>query len=181
MPRAGALNRGQGNSLISKLDGAIAKLDQGNTNAAINKRQAFINQVNAFINGGNLTLDEGQPLIDAVNEVIDNLNGWNGKRMVTEDVKLPDSYTLYNNYPNPFNPITTLQYDLPENNFVRITIYDLMGREVRTLINKNQDAGFKSVIWNATNNQGKPVSAGVYLYQIRAGAFVQTNKMVLLK
>jgi flagellar hook assembly protein FlgD len=56
-----------------------------------------------------------------------------------------------------------------------------MGREVKSLINQTQDAGFKSVLWNATNDYGKPVSAGVYLYQIQADEFVQTKKMVLLK
>ncbi len=94
---------------------------------------------------------------------------------------IPIAYTLHQNYPNPFNPITTLRYDLPENSLVNIIIYDLLGRQVKSLINQTQDAGFKSVLWNATNNQGKPVSAGVYLYQIRAGDFIQTKKMVLLK
>ncbi|MDP7558891.1 MAG: FlgD immunoglobulin-like domain containing protein, partial [Candidatus Marinimicrobia bacterium] len=93
----------------------------------------------------------------------------------------PVEFKVYNNYPNPFNPVTTLRYDLPENSFVNITIYNLLGREVRTLVNHNQDAGFKSVIWNATNNQGNPVSAGLYLYQIRAGRYVHTGKMLLLK
>jgi len=64
---------------------------------------------------------------------------------------------------------------------VNIIIYDLLGRQVRTLINQTQDAGYRSVIWNATNDHGKPVSAGVYLYKIQAGEFVQTKKMVLLK
>ena len=79
------------------------------------------------------------------------------------------------------NPITTLRYDLPEDAVVNITIYDIMGREIRTLVNSTQNAGFKSVIWNATNDYGKPVSAGIYLYQIHTGEFVQTKKMVLLK
>jgi hypothetical protein len=100
---------------------------------------------------------------------------------VDESNQLPFSYVLHQNYPNPFNPITTLRYDLPEDAVVNITIYDIMGREIRTLVNSTQDAGFKSVIWNATNDYGKPVSAGVYLYQIQAGEFVQTKKMVLLK
>ena len=94
---------------------------------------------------------------------------------------LPEVYALHQNYPNPFNPITTLRYDLPEQANVNIIIYDMLGRQVKTLINQTQDAGFKSVIWNATNDYGKPVSAGVYLYQIQAGEFVQTRKMVLLK
>ena len=94
---------------------------------------------------------------------------------------IPISYTLYQNYPNPFNPITTLRYGLPVQAQVTITIYDLMGKEVTQLVNTTQDAGFRSVEWNATDMHGKPVSAGVYLYQIRAGEFVQTRKMVLLK
>jgi hypothetical protein len=94
---------------------------------------------------------------------------------------IPEVFALHQNYPNPFNPITTLRYDLPEQSMVNIIIYDIMGREVKSLINQTQDAGFKSVIWNATNDYGKPVSAGVYLYQIQAGEFVQTKKMVLLK
>jgi len=97
------------------------------------------------------------------------------------DDLIPTSFVLHQNYPNPFNPITTLHYDLPEQSNVNIIIYDIMGRELKTLVNTTQDAGFKSVIWDATNNQGNPVSAGVYLYQIQVGEFVQTKKMVLLK
>ena len=97
------------------------------------------------------------------------------------DETLPITYNLQNAYPNPFNPITTLRYDLPEQATVNIIIYDMLGREIKTLVNTTQNAGFKSVIWNATNDYGKPVSAGVYLYKIQAGEFVQTKKMVLLK
>jgi hypothetical protein len=98
-----------------------------------------------------------------------------------DDETIPDVYALQQNYPNPFNPITTLRYDLPEQANVNIIIYDMLGRQVKSLINQTQDAGFKSVIWNATNDYGKPVSAGVYLCQIRASDYVQTKKMVLLK
>jgi len=94
---------------------------------------------------------------------------------------LPMGCTLHQNYPNPFNPITSLRYDLPEQAQVTLTVYDLMGREVTQLVNSVQDAGYRSVQWDATDMHGKPVSAGVYLYQIRAGEFVQTRKMVLLK
>ena len=64
---------------------------------------------------------------------------------------------------------------------VNITIYDMMGRQIRTLINNQQTAGYKSIFWNATNDNGSPVSAGLYLYTIQAGEFRQTKKMVLLK
>jgi len=97
------------------------------------------------------------------------------------DETLPIAYNLYNAYPNPFNPVTTLRYDLPEDAVVNITIYDMMGRVVSNLVSSQQNAGYKSIQWNATNNQGQPVSAGLYLYTIQAGEFRQTKKMVLLK
>jgi hypothetical protein len=97
------------------------------------------------------------------------------------DETLPITYNLYNAYPNPFNPVTMLQYDLPEDGFVNITIYDLMGRKVKTLVNSSQIAGYKSIQWNATNITGQPVTAGLYLYTIQAGDYTQTKKMVLLK
>ncbi len=99
---------------------------------------------------------------------------------VTDDVS-PKVFALHQNYPNPFNPITSFRYELPKQSHVTIVIYDMLGREVMTLVNTTEDAGFKSVQWDATDSFGKPVSAGVYLYQIKAGDFRQTKKMVLLK
>ena len=93
----------------------------------------------------------------------------------------PTEFNLKNSFPNPFNPVTTLRYDLPEDSPVNITIYDLVGRVVKTLINDQQTAGYKSIQWNATNDADSPVSAGIYLYMIHAGNFRQTKKMVLLK
>jgi len=97
------------------------------------------------------------------------------------DEILPITYNLYNAYPNPFNPVTTLRYNLPEDGLVNITIYDIMGRQISNLVSSQQNAGYKSIQWNATNNAGQPVSAGLYLYTIQAGEFRQTKKMVLLK
>ena len=93
----------------------------------------------------------------------------------------PEVFSLHQNYPNPFNPVTKLRYDLPENVHVNITIYDMLGREVKILINQTQNSGYRSIIWDATNDYGKPVSAGIYLYQIQAGEYMRTKKMVLLK
>ena len=98
-----------------------------------------------------------------------------------EHMLIPNQIILHQNYPNPFNPVTTLRYELPENGMVNITIYDMLGRQVKTLVNQAQDAGYRSVVWDATNDYGKPVSAGIYLYQIQAGEYMQTRKMVLLK
>jgi len=94
---------------------------------------------------------------------------------------VPISYNLYNAYPNPFNPVTTLRYDLPKDELVTITIYDLLGNVVDNLVNGNQSSGYRSVQWNGTNDQGQSVSAGVYLYSIEVGEFRQTKKMILLK
>jgi len=94
---------------------------------------------------------------------------------------IPEVFALHQNYPNPFNPTTQIKYDLPEDALVSINIYDLMGRSIKSLVNSNQSAGYRSIQWNATNNLGEPVSAGMYIYMIQAGEFRQTKKMVLLK
>ena len=102
--------------------------------------------------------------------------------MNTHDLTyLPDKHSLHQNYPNPLNPETIIPYGLAENIFVNITIYDLLGRQVKILVNQVQNAGFNSIQWNATNDYGEPVSAGIYLYQIKAGTFYQTRKMALLR
>ena len=104
-----------------------------------------------------------------------------GGLSINDNIVIPSRYTLHQNYPNPFNPVTTLRYELPVNGFVNIVVYDMLGRQVRTIINQAQNAGYKSVIWDATNDYGKPVTAGIYIYQIQAVGFIQTKKMVLLK
>ena len=93
----------------------------------------------------------------------------------------PIEFALQQNYPNPFNPVTKLRYTIPKKSHVEIIIYDMLGRQVKTLINQTQDAGYRSVTWDATNDYGKPMSAGIYLYQIQVGEYKQTKKMILLK
>ncbi|MBU1854055.1 MAG: T9SS type A sorting domain-containing protein, partial [Candidatus Omnitrophica bacterium] len=94
---------------------------------------------------------------------------------------LPKSFALHQNYPNPFNPITTIKYDLPKEAHVKIMIYDVMGREVRTLVNARQQAGYQVIQWNAMDNSGKHVSSGYYIYVMQADNFHKTQKMILLK
>ena len=106
---------------------------------------------------------------------------WNTLDIYGQESLSVTDYKVHNNYPNPFNPVTTLRYDLPEDLFVSITVYDMLGNVVSNLVNKDENSGYKSVQWNATNDKGQPVSAGVYLYTIQGGDFRQTRKMVLLK
>ena len=94
---------------------------------------------------------------------------------------LPDAFRLLQNYPNPFNPETTIRYDLPQSSRVSLIIYDLMGRKVRTLVNAEQQPGYKRVIWDATDDMGRQVSSGIYIYRITAGKMTLSSKMVLLR
>ena len=100
---------------------------------------------------------------------------------IQNEADKPSGYSLLQNYPNPFNPVTKLRYDLPENSHVNITIYDMLGRAVKTMMNQHQNAGHRSIIWDGTNDYDNTVSTGIYLYQIQAGAYTRTKKMVFLK
>jgi hypothetical protein len=99
----------------------------------------------------------------------------------TEGEGIPTAFALHENYPNPFNPTTTLRFDLPEVSDVTVTIFNMLGQRVRTFNMNDTPAGYHSIKWNATNDYGEQVGAGVYLYQLRAKQFVKTRKMVLLK
>ena len=90
-------------------------------------------------------------------------------------------YKLYPAYPNPFNPITTLRYYLRKDSYVKITIYDARGRKINNFIEATQNAGYKSFQWDAINNAGKSVPAGVYFYTLEVDNYKQTKKMILLK
>jgi hypothetical protein len=94
---------------------------------------------------------------------------------------LPSSYSLDQNYPNPFNPSTMINYTLPKAGNVQIKIFDSLGREVRSLINEEKNAGKYNVMWDAKDNYGRKISSGIYFYTITSGDFVQTKKMVLMK
>jgi hypothetical protein len=99
----------------------------------------------------------------------------------TSNSTSPYNFTLSQNYPNPFNPSTIIAYAIPSTEKVVIKVYDLMGREIRSLINEEKSAGNYSVEWNGRNNNGLMVPSGVYLYRITAGNINLTKKMMLLK
>ena len=98
-----------------------------------------------------------------------------------EKQSLPTQYRLHENYPNPFNPTTTLSFTLPSSAHATITIYDMLGREVKTLVNQEYLAGTHSVQWNGTNNLNNAVASGIYFYRLSTPHFTQTKSMVLLK
>jgi hypothetical protein len=99
-----------------------------------------------------------------------------------DNLKTPKEYNLGNNYPNPFNPTTRINYSLPKNSNIKLIIYDLLGNKVKTLLDdKYHSAGFSSIEWSGTNKFGAMASSGVYFYTLKAGSFYQTKKMILIK
>ncbi len=97
----------------------------------------------------------------------------------TEDTPLV--FSLSQNAPNPFNPETIISYSLPQSEQVKLVIYNVLGQEIRTLVNAFKPAGRYRVVWNSRDDFGRLVSSGVYFYQITAGEFTNTRKMLILK
>jgi hypothetical protein len=98
-----------------------------------------------------------------------------------EAKEVPPTSTLLENYPNPFNPTTTIRYALSADSHVTLRIYNMLGQLVTTLVDEPQTAGYKSVIWNGRNESGAAVSSGIYVYTMNAGAATTTKRMLLVK
>ena len=154
---------GDSGIILKTTDGGLTWAPQtSGVNSNLNAIQ-FVDVNNGWVVGNNGTIlntDQG-----GVTSVVENR-----LRM------LPSGFALFQNYPNPFNPATHISYTLTKASFVTLKIYDILGREVTTLVNGKNEPGEHSVSWNAMN-----VSSGVYFYRIIAGDFVQTKKMVLMK
>jgi hypothetical protein len=162
-----------GNKWIGTDEGRIVKFDGMNW---------------VFYNSSNFELP-----CDCVEEIaIDNLgNKWIGtyggglavyhesgvvKVDEKSDEKIPTEFILAQNYPNPFNPTTKIKYSIPKESFVKIAIYDILGKEIATLVNEGKPTGNYEIQFNASN-----LPSGVYFYRMQAGNFIETKKMVLIK
>ena len=99
----------------------------------------------------------------------------------TDDITAPTDFALHDNYPNPFNPTTQIRFDMPIMGDVRLTIYNMLGQKVKEYQMNGLPVGYHTLTWNATNNLGDPVSAGIYFYQLQTKTFTKTKRMVLLK
>jgi len=99
----------------------------------------------------------------------------------SEQETVPDDFALFQNYPNPFNSETQIRYQLPEPSQVRITIYNLIGTEIQTIVNQDKTAGRHSVTWDGKNNHGTTMPSGIYVFELKANGFVQSNKMIMMK
>ncbi|MCK4656742.1 MAG: T9SS type A sorting domain-containing protein, partial [candidate division Zixibacteria bacterium] len=85
------------------------------------------------------------------------------------------------NYPNPFNPSTTIRFYLSDRGVVDLAVYNILGRKVATLVESDVDAGWQEVIWDGTSSSGDKVASGIYFYRLTSGEFIETKKMLLLK
>jgi hypothetical protein len=94
---------------------------------------------------------------------------------------LPDDYVLQTNYPNPFNPSTTIKYALPERSHVTISIYNILGRKIATIVDDTKAAGEYKAVWDGRDYENHPVASGLYLYQIKTDKYTESRKMLLLK
>lgn len=98
-----------------------------------------------------------------------------------EALSLPDSYSLDQNYPNPFNPETRIEFSLKRAGHVELTVYNILGESIRTLVSEYLPAGYKATTWDGNDNSGQPVSSGVYLYRLTTDEYAATKKMMLVK
>ena len=150
---------------------------------------------NIFWRNGKL-MEIASAVFDNINErlFVTEFNGLNDGRLLVHvfefkyynevevNINLPEKYLLYQNYPNPFNPSTTIKYSIPRSTEyysvqqTTLKVFDILGREVATLVNKQQNAGNYEVIFNASN-----LSSGVYFYRLQSGNFVETKKLILLR
>jgi hypothetical protein len=100
---------------------------------------------------------------------------------VANGQQAPERFSLSQNYPNPFNPSTTIRYRLLINSEVHLTIYNMLGQRVKTLVQTKQPAGSYTVQWNGTNDAAAPVASGVYFYRLQAGDFAGSRKLLLMR
>jgi len=133
-----------------------------------------------FISGGPWGAEIYKTLVYA------NINGYEFGELVTYQNDITNellNYKLYQNYPNPFNPETKILYSIPNDEFVTIKIFDVLGNEISTLVNEEQPAGTYQAKFNSRvlDNQKGTITSGVYFYQLKAGSYVETKKMILMK
>ncbi|KPL03995.1 MAG: hypothetical protein AMJ90_02495 [candidate division Zixibacteria bacterium SM23_73_2] len=98
-----------------------------------------------------------------------------------KEAVLPENFTLFQNYPNPFNPTTVIKFYLPEDSWVKVEVFNLLGQRVKTLADKAMLSGIREVLWNGKNEKGKSVASGIYFYKVKTDKFEDMKKMILLK
>lgn len=167
----------RGNNIIDGKEGVDSVMFRGNYNdysIQTDKEKTVVKDKSEHIDGEDKLISVEYLVFQDKTVSIEELS-------IEEKVNYPEKFGLNHSYPNPFNPVTTITYDLPKKTSVNLSVYNIKGSRIATLINGSEEAGHKKTIWTGTDDFGRSVSAGVYLYRIKAGTFKQTKKMLLLK
>ena len=102
-------------------------------------------------------------------------------QMIDVTIPIPTEFALLNNYPNPFNPVTNIKFQLPQVSDVKLVVYNMLGQKIRTLVDGNKDIGYYNVQWDGKNDNGNQVATGIYIYKFEAGNYIKSQKMILMK
>jgi len=155
--------------------------DPGNNDFSLEPNSPCINAGTAFLFwAGNIIVDFSENEYSGITPDMGAFE-YEGTNSVEPVDPIPSDFVLKPAYPNPFNPITTIVYDVPYETQVTLTVYDLRGRIVIDLVNDNTQAGTHRIVWNGTNNDGQPMPSGMYFCQLKSEGFVETRKLILLK
>jgi subtilisin family serine protease len=155
----------------------------------------FVNDISYVVGGGPFNINSGQTLniayvIAAASNLTELRNAIKQSRIKYQSIPtdleeershIPSEFALYQNYPNPFNPETVIGYQLSVADFVTLKVYDVLGREIQTLVNELKGAGIYKINFNGLTSHHSPIPNGIYFYRLQCGAFSQTKKMILLK
>ena len=183
---------GTKSSLNAKLEGATKAFENGKVGPGVKKLNKLIDLVNAQ-RGTEISDEDADALIAQVQAIIASVEGdpgggkpGKGKAKSAGLARMGNSGTvvefgLEQNTPNPFNPITAIQYSLAEASRVRLTIYNVLGQEVRVLVDENQSPGVYNLQWDGRDASGRNVSTGLYLYRLEAGSNIAVRKMIFVK
>ena len=149
-------------------------INWGNTEIIINGLNKYQKNIARFI----FDIDKSAP-VDSNSSISFRIEDNNGKsyvRNINFVVSAPVDFELFQNYPNPFNPSTSIKYSIPKSVLVTLKIYDVLGKEITTLLNEKEEAGLHKIEFNPTN-----LSSGVYFYTLKTEGFLQTKKMILIR
>jgi hypothetical protein len=178
---------GRRGSLLNKLDVVHGHMQAEEYETAIQK---LAQDILPKVDGDWVIGEDSMHLKTQVNRLIDALSDIIGMQTAMENRtegnlieqgNIPERFDILQNYPNPFNPITTIWYQLPEDLHVTLTVYNLLGQRVRTLVDGMQTAGYYSVQWDGSNQSGMTLSSGMYFYRIQAGRNSEVRKMIFMK
>ncbi len=139
-------------------------------------------ELNFLIKNDYLKQETAAPILNILSKVLNEIDPQLQKQIVSENnTEQPKEFKLYQNYPNPFNPETNIGFDIKEPGLVRLSIYNLLGQEVKTLVNSTMSGGHHRVVWNGTNNNGNHVNSGIYICRLSTKEAAFTKKLMLLK